>query len=137
VATKHILRYLIGTITYGMRYTSTSGLFLHGYADDDWAESPVDRKSTSRYCFSLGSAMISWSSRNKGSIRQSTIEDKYIAASDASKEAIWLRKLVSRLFGNKLETIVVHCDNQSCIKLIENLVFHDRSKHIDMRYNYI
>jgi hypothetical protein len=32
---------------------------------------------------------------------------------------------------------VVHCDNQSCIKLTENLVFHDRSKHIDMRYHYI
>jgi hypothetical protein len=65
------------------------------------------------------------------------VEAKYIVASDASKEAIWLRKLVSGLFGDKLETTVVHCDNQSCIKLIENLVFHDMSKHIDMRYHYI
>jgi hypothetical protein len=44
--------------------------------------------------------------------------------------------LVSGLFGDKLET-VVHCDNQSCIKLIENSVFHDKSKNIDMRYHYI
>jgi hypothetical protein len=137
VATKHILRYLRGTITYGLRYTSSGGLFLHGYADVDWAGSPVDRKSTSRYCFSLGSAMISWSSRKQGSIAQSTTEVEYIAASDASKEAVWLRKLVSGLFGDKLETTVVHCDNQSCIKLTENPVFHDRSKHIDMRYHYI
>jgi hypothetical protein len=42
VATKHILRYLRGTITYGLRYTSSGGLFLHGYADDDWAGSLVD-----------------------------------------------------------------------------------------------
>jgi hypothetical protein len=55
VATTHILRYLRGTITYGMIYTSSGGLFLHGYADDDWEGSPVDQKSTFRYCFSLGS----------------------------------------------------------------------------------
>jgi hypothetical protein len=137
VAAKHILRYLRGTITYGLRYTSNGGLFLHGYADVDWAGSLVDRKSTFRYCFSLGSAMISWSSRRHGSITQSTIEAKYIAANDASREVVWLRKLVSGLFGDKLETMAVHRDNQSCIKLTENLVFHDRSKHIDMKYHYI
>jgi hypothetical protein len=102
VAEKHILRYLIGTITYGLRYTSSGGLFLHGYADVDWARSPVDRKSTFGYCFSLGSTMISWSSRKQGSIAQSIAEAEYIAASDASKEVVWLRKLVSGLFGDNL-----------------------------------
>jgi hypothetical protein len=111
VATKHILRYLRGTITYGLRYTSTSGLFLHGYADVDWAGSPVDRKSNFGYCFSLGSSMISWSRWNQGSIEQSKTKGEYIAASDAIKEVVWLRKLVSRLFGDKLETTVVHGDN--------------------------
>jgi hypothetical protein len=74
VAATQILRYLRGTISYGLRYTSSGGLFIYGYEDDDWAGSPVDRKSTSRYYFSLGSSMISWSSRNKGSIAQSTVE---------------------------------------------------------------
>jgi hypothetical protein len=60
VAAKHILIYLRGTITYGLRYTFSGGLFLHGYADADWARSPMDWKSASRYYFSLGSAMISW-----------------------------------------------------------------------------
>jgi hypothetical protein len=132
---KHILRYLRGIITYGLRYTSNGGLFLHGYEDADWAGSPVDQKSTSRYCFSLGSAMISWSSWKQGYIAQSTTEAEYIATSDASKEVVWLKKMVSRLFGDKLEMEVVHCDNQSCIKLTEKFVFHDRSKHIDMRYH--
>jgi hypothetical protein len=81
--------------------------------------------------------MISWSSLKQESIAESTIEAEYIATSDASKEAVWLRKLVSGLFGDKLETMMVHCDNQSCIKLTENPTFHDRSKHIDMRYHYI
>ena len=137
VPTKHILIYLRGTITYGLRYTSSGGLFLHGYANADSTGSLMNQKSTSRYCFSLGSAMISCSSRKKGSIAQSIAEAEYIAASDASKEAVWLRKLVFGLFGDKLETTVVHCDNQSCIKLTKNSVFYDRSKHIDMRYHYI
>jgi hypothetical protein len=137
VVAKHILRYLRGTITYGLRYTSSGGLFLHGYAYVDYAGSPVDCKSTSRYCFGLGSAMISWSRWKHGSITQSTTKAEYIAASDASKEEVWLRKLVSRLFGDNVEMMVVHYDNQSSIKLTENPIFHDRLKNIDMRYHYI
>ena len=67
----------------------------------------------------------------------STVEGEYIAASDASKEAISLRKLLAGLFGDVLETTIIHCDNQSCVKLSENPVFHDRSKHIEMRYHYL
>ena len=68
VAAKHILRYVRGTITYGLRYTSSSGVLLFGYSDSDWVGSAVDQKSISGYCFSMGSAMISWSSRKQGSI---------------------------------------------------------------------
>jgi hypothetical protein len=81
--------------------------------------------------------MISWSSRKHGSIAQSTTEADYITTCDASKEAIWLKKLVYGLFDDKLEATVVHCDNQNCIKLTENPIFHDRSKHIDMKYHFI
>jgi hypothetical protein len=65
VAGKHILRYLRGTIAYGLKYTSSGGVMLYGYADSNWVGRPVDRKRTSGYCFSLGSTMISWSSRNR------------------------------------------------------------------------
>ena len=67
----------------------------------------------------------------------SAAEGEYIFASDASREAIWLRKLLSDLFDSILELVVIHCDNQSCIKLSENPVFHDRSKDIEMRYHYV
>jgi hypothetical protein len=80
----------------------------------------MDRKSTFGYCFSLGSAMISWSSKKQSSIAQGTTEAEYIAASDASREAMWLRKLLYGLFQERLETTVIHCDNQSCLKLTEN-----------------
>jgi hypothetical protein len=50
---------------------------------------------------------------------------------------VWLRKLLSDLFSSELELTVIHCDNQSCIKITKNKVFHDRSKHIEMRYHYV
>lgn len=54
VAAKHILKYLRRTIAHGLKYTSSGGILLHGYADYDWVGSPIDRKSTTDYCFSLG-----------------------------------------------------------------------------------
>ncbi|XP_059068493.1 uncharacterized mitochondrial protein AtMg00810-like [Cryptomeria japonica] len=73
VAPKHILRYLRGTIGYGLKYKEVD-LNLYGYTNSDWAGSVVDRKSTSRCCFSLGSAMISWFSRKQSSVAQSSTE---------------------------------------------------------------
>jgi hypothetical protein len=60
IATKHVLRYLRGTVEYGLRYVRGDGVQLQGYTDSDWAGSAMDKKSTSRCCFSLGSAVISW-----------------------------------------------------------------------------
>ena len=119
VAAKHVLRYLRGTVGYGLRYTSVGGVRLFSYTNSDWVGNAVDRKSTLGYCFSTGSTMISWSNRKQSSVALSTAEVEYIAASDASKEAIWLRKLLMGLFGDVLETTVIHCDNQSHVKLSE------------------
>src|SRR5713101_896357 len=93
----------------------------------------LDRKSTSGGCYSLGSAMISWFSRKQSSVALSTAEAEYIATFSASCEAIWLRKMMSGLFNLELDNTVILCDNQSCIKMTDNLVFHDRSKHIEIR----
>ena len=67
----------------------------------------------------------------------SSAEAKYMAASLAACEAIWMRKILVGLFDSHLEPTVIYCDNQSCIKLSANPVFHDRSKHIDIRYHHI
>jgi hypothetical protein len=81
--------------------------------------------------------MISWLSRKQTSLALGTSEAEYIAASVASCEIVWLRKLLARIFDLELEPTLIHCDNQSCMKLIENPVFHDRSKHIEIKYHYI
>ena len=64
-------------------------------------------------------------------------EAEYIAACAASGEVVWLRKMLSRLFDLQLEATCIYCDNQSCIKLSENPVFHDKPKHIEIKYQYI
>ena len=90
VVGNHILRYLCGTVAYRLRYASNGGVLLLGYTDSDWGGNIVDHKSTSRYCFILGFAMISWSRRKQASIAQSTIEGEYIAASTTCREVVWL-----------------------------------------------
>ena len=87
IAAKNLLRYLRGTINYGLRYT-TRNLRLHGYTDIDWAGSVVDRKSTSGCCFTLGFASISWMSKKQKSVAISTAETKYTATSMACCEVV-------------------------------------------------
>ena len=60
IAAKHVLRYLKGTVDYGLKYDANQKIKLHGYVDSDWEGSATDRKSTSSCCFSLGFGMIFW-----------------------------------------------------------------------------
>jgi hypothetical protein len=99
-------------------------------SDADWAGSAMDQKSTFSCCFTLGSTMVSWCSRKQISVALSTTEVEYIELSVPVCEAVWLRKLLIDLFDNEMDPTIIHYDNQSCVKFSENLVFHDRSKHI-------
>ena len=135
-AIEYILRFLNGTIGMGINYDKVN-IKLHGYFDSDWTGSPIERKSTSGCCFSLGSGMVSWLSRKQSLVALSSIEAGYIASSVGAREAVWIRKLLANLFKRPLKPTVIHCDNQSCIKLSANPVFHNRSKHIEIPYHYI
>jgi hypothetical protein len=137
VVAKHVMRYLKGTLDYGLCYIGDCDFILYGYTDSDWVGSALDRKNTSGYCFSLGSAMTSWQSRKQSNSALSTTEAKHIAACFTSCEAIWLRKLLTCMFYLEMEVTMILYDNQSCIKMTENPVFHDKTKHIEIRYHYI
>ena len=78
ITVKHMLKYLEGTIDYGLEYVADCKFGLVGYTDSDWAGSVTDQKSTSGCCFSLGSAVIAWCSRKKTSVVLSTTEVEYI-----------------------------------------------------------
>ena len=100
VAAKHILRYLQGTMEYGMDYRQGDGVRLGGYTDSDWAGCDFDRKSTLGCCFGLGSTIVSWFRRKQQSVALSSAEAEYMAASLASCKAIWLCKMLFGLFVN-------------------------------------
>eukprot|EP00253_Pinus_taeda_P025919 PITA_25919 len=131
-AVKNVLRYLRGTSQYGLWYRQTEGVKLQSFTDADWAWSPSDRKSTSGGIFNLGSAAVSSYIRKRRSVALSSAEAEYMATSRAACEATWMRKILVGLFDQRMDLAVIYCDNQSCIKLSEKPVFHDRSKHIDI-----
>ena len=137
ITAKHVMRHLASTVDYGLRYIRGDGVRLVGYSNSDWAGCASNRKGTSGCCFGLGSVIVSWFNRKQKSVALSSVEAKYMAASQANCEAIWLRKLLVGLFGRELRPTIIYCDNQSCIKLFENPVFQDRSKHIEIMYHFI
>ena len=130
ITANHVMRYLKDTIDLGLYYGRDHDCRLYGYIDSDQVGSTAYRKSTSGGLYCLGSTMISWFSKKQSSVSLSTAEAKYITAYYTCYEAVWLRKPMSGLFAMELDTTVILCDNQSCIKMTENLVFHDKSKHI-------
>eukprot|EP00253_Pinus_taeda_P012828 PITA_12828 len=108
---KHILRYLRGTIHHCLKYDGKE-VKLIGYTNSDWGGSESDGRITTSGCFSLGSTMISWMSRKQGHVALSSAEAKYVVACEVGKEVVWLRKLLSDLFGKSLDPTIINCDNQ-------------------------
>eukprot|EP00253_Pinus_taeda_P026977 PITA_26977 len=94
------------------------------------------RRSTTGYVFTLASGAISWMSKLQETVVLSTTEAEYIAASDTSKEAIWLKDLIDEI-GRTQEKVNVLCDSQSAIHMATNLAYHSRTKHIDVRYHFL
>ncbi len=84
---------------------------LCGFTDADWAGSPLDRKSTSGGIFNLGSAIVSWYSRKQRIVALSSAEEEYMVASQVACEAIWMRKILVGLFGQRMDPTMIYCDN--------------------------
>jgi hypothetical protein len=77
-----ILRYVKGTLFHGLHFSSCSSLELRSYSDADWAGDPTDRRSTTGYCFFLGTSLISWRSKKQTVVAQSSTKAEYRALAD-------------------------------------------------------
>ena len=93
-------------------------------------------RSTAGYVFLLAGGAISWSSKRQQTVAVSSTEAEYMAATHASKEALWLKRFVSDL-GWEQSTVKVFCDNQSALKMMKNPTYHARTKHISVQYHFI
>ena len=136
-AVKRILSYLAGTANYGLSFSSNDLKTIVGYTDADYAGDIKTRRSISGFVFLFHGGPISWASKQQSCTSLSTTEAEFVAASEASKEAIWLMRLVNEILGKETAPISLLCDNQSAIRLVCNPEFHQRTKHIDVKYYFI
>uniref|UniRef100_A0A2N9G1J0 Uncharacterized protein n=1 Tax=Fagus sylvatica TaxID=28930 RepID=A0A2N9G1J0_FAGSY len=131
-AVLRILRYLKGTLFHGLHFSAQSPLTLRAYSDADWAGDPTDRRSTTGYCFLLGSSLISWRSKKQSVVARSSTEAEYRALADTTSELLWLRWLLQDLGVSTSSATPIYCDNRSAIQIARNDVFHKRTKHIEI-----
>ena len=138
-AAKRILRYVKGTTDLGLLYPRGTNKFvkLAGYCDSDWCGDSDDRRSTTGFVYYFGPTAFTWQSRKQPIVTLSTCEAEYVAASACVNHTIWLRNLLEDLRLFQDEPTEIKVDNISAIELAKNPVYHERSKHIDVRYHSI
>ena len=142
-AMKKTLRYIQGT--KDMKLTFSGGELLSGYCDSDWANNGDNRRSQFGWLFKVGRGTVSYMSKLCKTVSTSTLMAEYIAASEASKEVVWLQGLLKSLTPESSTPSTtklhigtdLHIDNSGAIRLGTNPSLHNRSKHIDIRYHYI
>ncbi|KAH9105565.1 hypothetical protein LEN26_014717 [Aphanomyces euteiches] len=133
---KRVMRYVAGTLNYGLIYTGTSST-LTAYSDSDYASDPTTRRSITGYCTFVGGNLVSWCSNSQLVVATSTTEAEYIALAQATREVLFQRTLHEQCLNQQREATVLFGDNQPAIAVASNPVHHARTKHIDVRYHFI
>jgi hypothetical protein len=133
---KRILRYLHGTLNFGIWLSASSCISLRSFSDADFLGCRIDRKTTSGSCHFLGNSLITWSSRKQSSIAQCTAEPKYVAAASCCSQILWIVTTLKD-YGINLNNVPLFCDNTSVICIAKNPVQHSRMKHIDLRFHFL
>lgn len=134
---KRILAYLSGTQKHGLRFGAGQEPLITGFSDADFARDMDQRRSITGYIFFAHEGPVIWTSRKQNCTSLSTTEAEYIASCEAAKEAIWVTRLLTELRLKEVLPVPLYSDNQSAIRLAKNPEFHQRTKHIDIKYHFI
>ena len=138
VAAKRILRYLKGTMNFGLMYNrGDRDLTITGYSDSEFSGDINNRKSTSGQIFFMGGLPITWNSVKQRVVALSTCDAEYIVVSSAACQSFWILRLIKELVSVKENLVKILVDNKSALELTRNPVHHSRSKHIDTRHHFI
>ena len=160
IAAYKVLQYLSATPTFGLKYSKKGDVFtdcsyksvasvmsksylqssrniLYGFVDADWAGDHDTFKSTSGYIFLLNGSAISWKSKRQPTIALSTAEAEYMAASRASQEVVYLRRLLNNLGFPQMNPTIVYEDNEAAIRWSESPAGSERARHIDLRKHFV
>ncbi|GKB45405.1 ribonuclease H-like domain-containing protein, partial [Tanacetum coccineum] len=110
LALKRILRYVRGTLDFGLQLYASSTGSLVAYTDADWAGFPTTRRSTLGYCVFLGDNILSWSSKRQHTLSRSSTEAEYKGVANVVAETEWLRNLLHELHMPLSSATLVYCD---------------------------
>lgn len=145
-AAKHLLRYLRDMARCGLCYKKdqmSRGQQLHGYSDAAFGNS-VNQWSTGGYMFMINESPVCWASNKQSIAAESSTEAEYMALSNASRQAVWIRHLLfslnkSNIYSDRkgIRPIVIHEDNNGAIAIGNNPVYHGKSKHIKIKFHAI
>ncbi|GJW03741.1 retrovirus-related pol polyprotein from transposon RE1 [Tanacetum coccineum] len=136
-AVKRILRYVKGTMTFGLAFNRSPRASLTAFSDADWARCTETRRSTYRYSIFQGGNLVSWSAKKQLTVSRSSCESEYRALANTASEVVWLTSLLRELQVPLPSIPVLYCDNKSAIFLSQNPVAHKRAKHIDIDYHFV
>ena len=137
-AVNNIFNYLSKTKDLGIIYIKDNNInYISGYCDADYAGDLISAKSTSGYIFYIANGPITWKSKLQTIIAQSTTEAEYIAINIAAKEAVYIKSLLKELGHYKQNKLPLYTDNNGALLLAKNPIFHERTKHIAVKYHYI
>ena len=134
-AIKRIFCYLAGTCDLCLMYGETRRV-LEGYTDAD-SSMAEDRHAILGYAFLIDGGAVSWSSKRQEIVLLSTTESEYVAATHRMKEGLWLRSLLSEIFGPLSNPLTLFSNNQAAIALTRDHQYHACMKHIDVQYHWI
>ncbi|KAJ9565912.1 LOW QUALITY PROTEIN: hypothetical protein OSB04_001878 [Centaurea solstitialis] len=140
VAVKNILKYLRRTKEMFLVFGGAEDeISVTGYSDASFQTDRDDFRSQSGYVFTLNGGAISWKSSKQDTIADSTTEAEYIAASDAAKEAVWLRNFLSdlRVVASISRPIDIFCDNSGAVAQAKEPREHHKSRHVLRKYHLI
>ncbi|GKB10892.1 putative ribonuclease H-like domain-containing protein [Tanacetum coccineum] len=135
-AVKRIFRYLKGQPKLGLWYPRDSPFDLEAFSDSDYAGASLDRKSTTGGCQFLGKRLISWQCKKQTIVANSTTEAEYVAAANCCGQVLWIQNQMLDYGFNFMNT-KIFIDNESTICIVKNLVFHSKTKHIEIRHHFI
>lgn len=135
---KRVLRYLAGTINYGLHFErSSSNLDIVAYTDADWANDLSDRKSYTGFVIKLGGNLVNWEARKQRCTALSSTEAEYVAISDVCKDILFVKNLLMEILDKRFD-VTIYNDNQSAQKLLLVKEYcHKKTKHIDLRYHFV
>ncbi|XP_035837485.1 uncharacterized mitochondrial protein AtMg00810-like [Helianthus annuus] len=134
---KRILRYVKGTITFGLTFSKPTSATIVGYSNADWARCIETRRSSYGYSIYLGGNLVSWSAKKQPTFSRSSCESVYRAMANTVAEIIWLTHLLRELHALPAARPTLLCDSKSAIFLTQNPVSYKRAKHIDIDYHFV